>query len=383
MSLARSRAFDAAGRMAYVNALFIVGSLGTLITPAVLESWSRLNWGAERLGLVAGIELACLGLGSLSGLYWQRYWSWRIVTVASLVAGVAGNAACLGTDSFLLVCAARALVGSAGGCLCGVYSAFAANIANPVRMIAITTFVQIALEAVFIFFAPTLDHVRPGGLFMLMALLFGLLIPLIRLVPPSWPDARSADTGTVRHERSWRGYPILLGFAPFIVVQTGVYTFLGQFGEAAAGLSGDESLRIVGISVIFSALGSILAYVLDGKTALRGASGTAIAVIGITLIAALRPGASSGRFLLSISILQIAWIFLNCTLYAALIEANNLLVPAATTFSCLGAAFGATAMGFVFERGGLAGSLVLAMVALGITAAITVPFMQPTPERSS
>jgi hypothetical protein len=103
--------------------------------------------------------------------------------------------------------------------------------------------------------------------------------------------------------------------------------------------------------------------------------------IGITLVAALRPGVSPAWFLLGISVLQVAWIFLNCTLYAALIEANNLLVPAASTLSCLGASGGATAMGLVFERRGLAGSLTLAMVSLVIMATITLPFMQSSLNR--
>ena len=370
------RAFDAPARMAYVSALFIIGSLGTLITPAVLDSWSHLSWGTGRLGFVAGIELAGLALGSLSGLYWQRRWNWRTVTVPALLAGMVGNVGCVGTESFLLVCLARAIIGTAGGFLCGVYSAYAANIAHPARMIAVTTFVQVALEALFIFFAPTLSHLKPGALFVLMAALFALLVPLIQMVPKRWPDTPAADSGTVRHERSWRGYPILLGFVPFVVVQTGVYSFLGQFGEAAARLSGDQALRVVGISVIFSALGSVLAFMLGDRTALRGPSAAATVAIGITLVAALRPGVSPAWFLLSISVLQVAWIFLNCTLYAALIEANNLLVPAASTLSCLGASGGATAMGLVFERGGLAGSLTLAMVSLAIMAAITLPFMQ-------
>jgi predicted MFS family arabinose efflux permease len=292
------------------------------------------------LGLIAGIELAGLGLGALSGLYWQQRWNWRTVAVPSLLAGVVGNLACLGADSYLVVCFARAMVGIAGGFLCGVYSAYAANIVNPVRMIAITTFVQIALEALFIFFAPTLSHLGAGGLFVLMALLFALLLPLIRLVPPRWPKEQCAQDGVTEHTPSWRGYWILAGFLPFLVVQTGVLTFLGQFADTAARLTGDQSLRIVGISVIFSALGSVLAYVLYGRTALRNAIAAAILVIGATLVAALRVGRTPAWFLIDISLLQIAWIFLNCMLYAALIQANNLLVPAASTLSCLGASIG-------------------------------------------
>ena len=61
--------FDSLGRLAYVNALFIIGTLGTLITPAMLDGWAQLNWSATRLGAIAAIELAGLALGSLSGLY--------------------------------------------------------------------------------------------------------------------------------------------------------------------------------------------------------------------------------------------------------------------------------------------------------------------------
>ncbi|HVO47558.1 MAG TPA: MFS transporter [Steroidobacteraceae bacterium] len=372
----RERAFDAPERMSYVNALFIIGSLGTLITPAVLDAWSRLNWSAGRLGLIAGIELAGLALGSLTGLYWQRRWNWRAVTMPSLIVGIAGNVTCLGTDSFLMICAARAAVGMAGGYLCGVYSAYTANIANPVRMIAITTFVQIALEALFLFFAPSLSHLGAGGIFMVMALLFAVLIPLIQWVPQRWPEGGEPQPGTQEHTRSWRGYPILLSFVPFVVVQTGVYTFLGQFGEAAANLNSDEALRLVGISVIFSSLGSILAYGVDGRISLRGAIGGSVLVIGATLAAALHAGNSSGAFLVSISLLQIAWIFLNCMLYAALIQANNLLVAAASTVSCLGASLGTTALGFMFERGGLAGALQLAILSVVCTGILALPFIR-------
>jgi hypothetical protein len=47
--------FDLLRRLIYVNALFIVGTLGTLITPAILESWATLQWSQSKLGLVAAL----------------------------------------------------------------------------------------------------------------------------------------------------------------------------------------------------------------------------------------------------------------------------------------------------------------------------------------
>ena len=87
--------FDSLPRLAYVNALFIIGTLGTLITPAMLEGWSRLRWTPTQLGVVAAIELAGLAAGSLSGLYWQTRWRWRQVALPSLIVGIACNAACM------------------------------------------------------------------------------------------------------------------------------------------------------------------------------------------------------------------------------------------------------------------------------------------------
>ena len=52
----RGPRFDSLGRLAYVNALFIIGTLGTLITPAMLEGWAQLNWSASRLGAPPSVD---------------------------------------------------------------------------------------------------------------------------------------------------------------------------------------------------------------------------------------------------------------------------------------------------------------------------------------
>jgi hypothetical protein len=82
-------------------------------------------------------------------------------------------------------------------------------------------------------------------------------------------------------------------------------------------------------------------------------------------------------FLFYISLLQIGWIFLNCYLYTALIDANNLFVPAATPFSALGSVAGASAMGYVLDHGGMIGSLGLMVGAMLLTALLTMPFLRP------
>src|SRR6202044_2300258 len=201
--------FDSFPRLAYVNALFIIGTIGTLITPAMLDGWAQLHWSATRLGAVAAIELAGLAAGSLSGLYWQRRWRWRQVALPSILVAIAGNAACVVVKDFAGVCVLRALVGVSGGFLTALYSAVLANSRSPGRVIAVTTFIQIGVEAAFMFStASVFARLGSSGLFVLMAGLFIALLPFLTLLPPQWPTATAADTRDIeRSKRSWRAYP--------------------------------------------------------------------------------------------------------------------------------------------------------------------------------
>jgi len=371
--------FDSLPRLAYVNALFIIGTIGTLITPAMLESWAQLHWSATRLGAVAAIELAGLAAGSLSGLYWQRRWHWRQVALASILVAIVGNAACVIAKDFAGVCVLRSLVGVSAGLLTALYSAVLANSRSPGHVIAVTTFIQIGVEAAFMFSAASVfERLGSSGLFVVMAGLFIMLLPFSALLPPRWPTATADDPrepgGT---QSSWRAYPLLLSFIPFIVVQAGVYTFLGEFGRVAAKLSVDATLHAIGISVVLSALGSVAAYFLNDRIGLKLPIGGAIILMIGSLFGMILGSRSAALFLFYISLLQIGWIFLNCYLYTALIHANNLLVPAATPVSTLGSVVGASGMGYMIEHGGMGGTLLLTVGSMLLTTLFTMPFLSP------
>jgi predicted MFS family arabinose efflux permease len=370
--------FDPLGRLIYVNALFIVGTLGTLITPAILESWATLQWSPTQLGLVAALELAALASGSLSGLYWQRRWPWRQVALVSLVLAIVANLACVIQHGFVIVCIARSAAGLAGGFLCAIYSAFLANTKSPGKVIAVTNFIMIGIEALFVFCAATVfQRLGSNGLFILMTALSVILVPLLRVLPRGWPEGERSDptNPSVSQKQSSIGYLLLLAFVPYIMVQTGVYTFLGEFGRLVAHLSAEQSLRTIGISVVFSSLGSVVAYVLNDRAGFALPIGGAIAMTGGMMFAMIFASRSASLFLLNISLLQIAWIALGCYLYSALIHYNNLLVPAATSLSSFGAAFGAGAVGFVLAHGGVTATLILTTGALALTAMLTIPML--------
>jgi predicted MFS family arabinose efflux permease len=375
MNVAR---FDTLRRLIYVNALFIVGTLGTLITPAILESWSALQWSQSQLGLVAALELATLASGSLSGLYWQRRWSWRHVALVSLVLAIVANLACVIQHGFLVVCIARSVAGLAGGFLCAIYSAFLANTRSPGKVIAVTNFIMIGIEAIFVFCASTVfQRLGSDGLFILMTALSVVLVPLLGVLPRGWAEGDRSDSTNARvsQRQPVIGYMLVLAFIPYIMVQGGVYTFLGEFGRLVAHLSAEQALRIIGISVVFSSLGSVAAYFLNDRAGFVLPIGGAITVMGGMMFAMIFASHSASSFLLNISLLQIAWIALGCYLYSALIRYNNLLVPAATSLSSFGSAFGAGAVGFALEHGGVTATLILTTGALALTAMLTIPML--------
>ena len=370
--------FDLLRRLIYVNALFIVGTLGTLITPAILESWATLQWSQSQLGLVAALELATLASGSLSGLYWQRRWAWRHVALVSLVLAIVANLACVIQHGFVIVCIARGAAGLAGGFLCAIYSAFLANTRSPGKVIAVTNFIMIGIEAFFVFCASSVfQRLGSNGLFILMAAFSALLLPLLSFLPSGWPggDRTDARHPPASQKRSLIGYMLVLAFVPYIMVQTGVYTFLGEFGRLVAHLSAEQSLRTIGISVVFSSLGSVGAYVLNDRVGFVLPIGGTIAMTGGMMFAMIFASRSASLFLLNISLLQIAWIALGCYLYSALIHYNNLLVPAATSLSSFGSAFGAGAVGFALEHGGVTATLILTTGAMALTAMLTIPML--------
>ena len=375
MTVAR---FDLLGRLIYVNALFVVGTLGTLITPAILESWATLQWSQSQLGLIAALELVTLASGSLSGLYWQRRWPWRHVDLVSLVLATIANLACAIQHGFVILCIARSAAGFAGGLLCAIYSAFLANTQSPGKVIAVTNFLMIGIEALFVFCAATVfQRLGSNGLFVLMTALSAILLPLLGFLPSGWPggDRSDARHPSASQKQSLIGYMLVLAFIPYIMVQTGVYTFLGEFGRLVAHLSTEQSLRIIGISVVFSSLGSVAAYVLNDRARFVLPIGAAIAMTGSMMFAMIFASRSPSLFLFNISLLQIAWIALGCYLYSALIHYNNLLVPAATSLSSFGSAFGAGAVGFVLEHGGATATLILTTGALALTAMLTIPVL--------
>jgi predicted MFS family arabinose efflux permease len=127
---------------------------------------------------------------------------------------------------------------------------------------------------------------------------------------------------------------------------------------------------------VLSSLGSVAAYSLNDRIGFRLPIGSAVVLMIGMLFGMILGSRSAAWFLFYISLLQIGWIFLNCYIYSALIDANNLLVPAATPMSALGSVVGASAMGYVLDHGGMMGSLVMTVGCMLLTGLLTMPFLR-------
>ena len=142
-------------------------------------------------------------------------------------------------------------------------------------------------------------------------------------------------------------------------------------------------MHAIGISVVLSSLGSVAAYWLNDRIGLRLPIGGAILLMTGMLFGMILGSRSAAWFLFYISLLQIGWIFLNCYLYSALIDANNLLVPAATPFSTFGSVIGASAMGICARPRRHDRALVLTVGSMLLTATLTMPFLRSRAPRTT
>ena len=150
--------------------------------------------------------------------------------------------------------------------------------------------------------ASVFDRLGSSGLFLLMAGLFVALLPFLALLPRKWPTATAAGSReSQRPPRIMARLPVAPSFVPFIVVQAGVYTFLGEFGRIAANLSVDATLHVIGISVVLSSLGSVAAYWLNDRIGLRSPIGGAIVVMSGMLFGMVLGSRSAALFLSYIS----------------------------------------------------------------------------------
>ena len=275
------------------------------------------------------------------------------------------------------MCTARSAAGLAAGFLCAIYSAFLANTKSPGKVIAVTTFIQIGIEALFVFCATAVFRwLGSTGFIPLDDRIIGTACSMARC-PPAWlsTSRRHLHSPPNRATSTVDWLSAAAGLHSIHHGANGRVHVLGRVRRLAANLSPEQTLRSVGMAVVFSSLGSVGAYLLNDRAGFLLPIGIAILMTGGMMFAVIFVSRSAALFLFNISLLQIAWIFLGCYLYSALIHFNNLLVPAATSLSSFGSAFGASAVGLVLEHGGLTGTLILTTGALSLTALLTLPFL--------
>jgi predicted MFS family arabinose efflux permease len=372
--------FDAAPALACASALFILGTLSTLITPAVLQGWAgQFHWTESRLGGIATVELVGLALGSTSAFFWQRRARWRRIGRWSILVIVVTNAACVFSDSFMALCGLRFISGVAGGVLVGVYTAYLSNTRSPERFLAVTTLAQITTQAALMSLSSVLlAHWGVNGMYAMLGGSVAILLPTLRFLPPGWPQSAPAVDGEAAPAavsgRAWiLGVLILAAFIPFEIFQGGTFAFLHQFGLLGAHLQSSETLHVIGVAAIVSALGPIAAYFLADRAGVFVPLAGSILIMLAMMVGLTNAPYSALLMLFYLSVMQATWLFAICYLYAGLIMVNNRLTQVASPVSaiCLGA--GASLMAMAIEWRGLAGIFWLSFICLGLVAVAVLP----------
>jgi predicted MFS family arabinose efflux permease len=384
---AKPSGFESPAAAAFASALFIFGPLSTLITPALLAGCAeQFQWSPARLGWIASADLIGMLFGSLTAFYWQRRSSWRRVTVMAIILLIAVNTVCALSDDFYMIASLRLLSGTAEGILIAVYTAYLANARSPERLLAITTFFQIVAQAVMMVAAGFLvRRFGMNGIYGLLSICVIVLLPMVRLLPRGWPDqAIDEDKGSARLVplRKWlTGSLVLAALAAFEVFQGGTFAFLNQFGSRA-GLTPADTLSVVGLSTVGSLLGPLAAFALGERLGVAGPLAASCALLAI-LMSELTIGApvSSTVLVVELGLLQAAWLFAICYLYAGLIKVNNILTQAGTPISSLALAGGSSLTGVVLQQHGSVGLLWIALLCLGLTAGLAVPTIYLAGER--
>lgn len=359
--------FTAVTTMIYVTMLFVIATIPTLISPALVGGWrEQYGLSESQLGMLASADLAGLAIGAGAALLWQRRWPWRMVTIVALIVTCALNLLCMDLNNFPAFFIVRLLAGTGAGTLIGIYSAFIANAPGPERFIAATTFVQIATQGAAVALASRLQlHFGLASVFFCTAAVLLPLVPFVRLLPFGWPQGVSTETTdrapAARHPTILLSLMVLAAFIPLDIFMA-IYPFLPEFGHAFAGLSMASSTTLLGMSLFPSAIGPTIAFLLGERVGI-GWPILASGLICAAMLLLLCTGAHSPTlYFFGVSTLQASWCFLNCYFYGAVIMINNELTAAATPVAAVSIAFGTTILGVAGERGGLVGLTVVALI---------------------
>lgn len=351
-----------------MTSLLTVGPLALALMPVLMIGLTeRFHWSEAKSGLLATLELGALAVASISGLYWQSRWNWRWLAIVATLLIITANLAATRVTGFADLACARLVAGAGSGILVALYFAFLPGTRSPDRIGSIATFAQVVTQ-VGGYYASSwlLQQWGLNGLYVLIAVISTPLLPFAKWIPIG---ARHSEASPgVRRERSTRtignrlpGIAGLLANAFFFAALTGVFAFLGEFGQSGARLSDERTVHAMALAAALALLGPVGSYLISRRFGfLWPILGSAVGLM-LVLVLLAHGGYGYFGFLVLVSLLLILWNFMQPYSWAIMVAVDERLTVAVPGAQFAGIAVGPAIVGIGIQSSGIAGGAWLAV----------------------
>lgn len=362
-----------------MTSLFTLGPLSFLMMPVLMIGLTeRFHWSEAELGTLATIELGALAITSLSGLYWQRRWNWRVLAITADVLIIAANLASTRLSSFTDLACARFAAGLGSGILLALYFAYLPSTQRPDRNGSIATFVQVAAQVAIDYSSASLLH-RWGlnGLYVLIAATASLLLPFSAWIPTGLAPEVPAGSIVDRPSRTWGrripGWAGLLANALFFAAQSGIFSFFGEIGEREGGLADQQTLDAITVAAALALIGPAASYWLSRRAGFLWPILLSTIAQVVVLVVMAHGGYAYAGFLLLIAALLVLWNFAQPYVFALMVVIDEGMTVALPGAQAAGIALGPVIIGYGIDKNGIAGGTGLTLMMTLASLALFMP----------
>lgn len=255
--------------------LILVASYGTAIgalifntQPAIVGALAEsFSFTAAELGSIISMVLIAIFFMVVSSYYWIHRVLWRLAVSVGTATACLGAVGLVFADGFTTVTASLSLIGAGAAGVYVVCLSSLATSADPTRAFGVAITMQVAVAALVVYLIPS--YVLPLYGISGVAVLLFLLLVLGFGVAPFLPERRQPDSSN--KPRAPQGSDlktlVILGLGAmtvYFVGLNGTWAFLERIGDTLS-LTGEVIGRALGVSLVFGAIGSLMASVIGRR----------------------------------------------------------------------------------------------------------------------
>ncbi len=314
-----------------VGVAFMNGNLGVYVVPFQIGAWmDGLQYSAAQSGVLGTLEIAAMSLTAIIVAPLMPRWSRANAAMAGAVVAIAAQVTTAGVDQYLLLVCARLLVGIGCGLIFAAVVAAIATSQEPDRLMGFGQAVMnLSFMVVFVLIPYTLLWQAQRGLFLGLAALMLVSMPLYRLLPEGANLGGSSDTPALPRNIGAR---VLIHFIAIIILNLGLGALWGFLERVGVQLG--LSPEIIGTVLSASTLAMIAGSLFAGWLGIR--IGRAVPM----LVASLLCGASAlavmtaealGMYASAVMLYGLAYLFLGPYIIvgmASALDPSGRLAPA-------------------------------------------------------